>query len=224
MQIRGGGGRKKLTTACDDETRQGNVELIHGLIATIIDEVAKLEGHEKTQYKERGGAENLDQRTRKRGRIHSKRRKSREEHEEQEYQNKERRPRKEPEMAERNSRKEATERTARKRKRQKNSNQLKERQQERRQEDRSRQVEKGKRKNEDMEKGGNAETGIRRNMPIADDETKEEMSGRKRHKTDRSPLNHRFGPSETRRLGKWEDREGGSKRMCENGSNRPTGK
>lgn len=38
--------------------------------------------------------------------------------------------------------------------------------------------------------------------------------GKMRHKTDRSPLIHRFGSTETRRLGKWEDREDRTQNGC----------
>ena len=36
--------REKLTTAYDEETGKGKAELIHGRIATIIDEAAKIAG------------------------------------------------------------------------------------------------------------------------------------------------------------------------------------
>ena len=70
-----------------------------------------------------------------------------------------------------------------------------------------------KRKNANRQKQRNAETGLRKNMMTSDDGAMDEMTGKRGAiQTDRSPLLRRFSPPDTRRLGKWENWEGGSKK------------
>ena len=74
FQIRGPG--KKPTNAYDEETSEGEVDLIYGRIGRILDDAAKTAGLTKTQFKDRKQTERVEPRTKGgRGRSLSKRRK-----------------------------------------------------------------------------------------------------------------------------------------------------